>query len=115
MSVFPLKQHVIKPGEGYYGPPDRFGNEKWIEGEPTEVPVFSFEIKRSEEPGTPEEPNRIITEAVIIAPQNTFDPQMRIEVPGYGEWEIEGYPEDVNNNPWYSPGLVTYHAKQVEG
>lgn len=114
MSVWPLKKYVIKPGEGYWGEPDRFGNEKWIEGEDTEIPVLGWEVVRSTE-GDPDSVLRTIDELQIIAPPGTFTPEDEITLPNQEKWQIEGNPLDSTNGPWWNPGLVIYRAKKVTG
>lgn len=114
MSVWPLRKQVIKPGERYLAGYDRFGDEIWKTSDPVPVNVLGWEIVRTTE-GDPDSVLRTVDEAQIIAPPDTFTAADVIEIPGSGEWHIEGNPLDSNNGPWWSPGLVTYRARKVTG
>lgn len=39
----------------------------------------------------------------------------RIELPGYGWFEVDGQPTNYDNNPFWSPGLVDAKLRKVDG
>jgi len=41
-------------------------------------------------------------------------PKDRVVLDG-ARFEVVGYPQDPNNNPWWQPGLVTILLRRVEG
>ena len=114
MSVWPLRKTVMKPGERYLSEPDRWGDQKWIQGDPVPVNVLGWEVTRSTE-GDPDSILRTIDELQIIAPPDTFHPQDEITLPDGETWTIEGNPLDSNNGPWWEPGLVIYRGRKVTG
>lgn len=111
---WPLKFTITGQGPGHWEK-DRFNNDVWVPGEPIQVAVFSWEVTKSEELDSETSVLRTVDDLVIIAPADSFTPQTAVKLPNGDTWEIQGNPEDVNNNPYYSPGLVTYHARKVEG
>lgn len=113
MSVWPLKFTVQTQGEGHWEK-DRFNNDKWVPGELEDVPVFSWAVVKTQEIGG-DSVLRTIDDLEIMAPPGTFTPEGSVSLPDGTVWQIQGNPEDVNNNPYWSPGLVTYHARKTEG
>lgn len=77
------------------------------------VPVFAYEVVRSERSFTQDGHNLLVETLRIYAPANRFTPGQRVGTKlSHFDWYIDGYPEDNNVNPWYSPGLVTYIAER---
>lgn len=37
----------------------------------------------------------------------------RIELPGYGLFEVDGPPGNWDNNPWWTPGLIEVRLKSL--
>lgn len=117
-QAFPLllEVHVHTFSEGA---DDGYGNT-----EPTFTPpladpgvvhkVFGWWTPRSLEPKLAGH-DRVITDVELCGPPGIAGPHDIVDLPGSGQFEVIGHPEDHNNNPWFQPGLVIYNLKRVEG
>lgn len=114
MSVFPLTQEVtrLRPGQAGW---DSHGNE--ISGTPLaeQVRVFAWWIGSSGEPNTPGHVERVESDASLIAAPGDFRPADHVQLPGAGEFEVDGHPSNYDNNPWWSPGVEMVQLRRVEG
>lgn len=113
MSAWHLKFTVRTEGAGRWDY-DRFGNEVWVPGPLEDVPVFSWAVVKTQEIGE-DSVLRTIDDLEILAPPDTFSPEQSVTLPDGTVWQIQGNPEDINHNPYWAPGLVTYHARKTEG
>lgn len=94
---------------------DRFGNEVIRPGPFVEVLVFGWAVNPVEE-DTGESVLRTVDRLeVYMRPEDFPGASGKFRTPDGQEWSVEGSPKDYNNNPWWSPGLVTVTAKGVEG
>ena len=114
MSVFPLTKEVTRIRSGGVVT-DPFGNE--VPGPPTEdqVLVFAWWVGSSGEPNLSGHVERVESDASIIAAPGDFQPSDQVSLPGVGVFEVDGYPANFDNNPWWSPGVETVALKRVEG
>lgn len=112
MSMWPLKFSLDTQGEGHWEK-DELNNDVWVPGPPITVKVFAHEVIRSEEQIVGGHP-RLVEELRIYAPPGTFIREAPVTLPDGSKWELQGNPEDQNNNPFWAPGLVTYHGKRTE-
>lgn len=76
------------------------------------VPVFAYEVVRSTRDYR--DKHEVLEDTLrIYAPAGRFTPGQRVGTNlKHFDWYIDGWPEDSNANPWYSPGLVTYIAER---
>lgn len=108
---FPLKFTVTTQDGGEWDE-DRFNAPVWIPGPPIEVKVFAWEIIRSQEESD-REVYLLFEDLRIYAPPNTFNYLNTVILPDGTEWQFNGSAQDSTNNPYFNPGLVTYHAIRV--
>ena len=114
MSVFPLTQEVTRLRSGEVGY-DSHGNE--VLGPPVEdqILVFAWWVGSSGEPNLTGHVERTESDASLIAAPGDFRPSDQVALPGVGVFEVDGYPANFDNNPWWSPGVETVALKRVEG
>lgn len=113
MSGFPLRFTVGH--ERYAGTgEDELGNETESWSSPVSVLVFGWEPPKSTEPVLAGH-DRVVVDLRLYAPKSMAPaPRDRVVVDGE-QFEVIGWPEDPNNNPWFKPGLVTVNLRRVEG
>lgn len=92
---------------------DELNNTAWAPGPPVTVMVFAWEIVRSEESGTGSSEKLLFEDLRIYAPPGVFDYRNTVFTPDGEEWFFNGAAEDNRNNPYFNPGMVTYHAIKV--
>lgn len=113
MSPFPLK--FPAQIERYFdGIENELGNKTpgWLPAET--VLVFGWEPPVSAEPELAGH-DRVVVDVKLYAPQELNPgPKDRITLDGR-QFEVIGYPQDPNNNPFWQPGLVTVLLKRIEG
>lgn len=109
---WPLKFPLVTQDGGHYEE-DRFGVKKWVPGPPMNVMVFAWEIVRSEEETTGDNRGLLFEDLRIYAPPGTFDYRNSVFTPDGEKWLFNGAAEDNRNNPYFDPGMVTYHAVKV--
>lgn len=113
-GMLPLTQEVtrLRPGGVVTDP---FGNE--VPGVPTEdqVLVFAWWVGSSGEPNLSGHVERTESDASLIGAPGDFLPSDQVILPGVGLFEVEGYAENYDNNPWLKPGRDTVRLKMVEG
>lgn len=70
---------------------------------------------------SPEEPmiarhERVAVDVSLIAAVGSFRPSDAVELPGDPEhYEVVGYPQNYDNNPWWSPGREVVTLAKIEG
>lgn len=112
MSKWPLK-FKVDTFNGYWDS-DQFGNDEWVETDRFTVNVFAYSVVRSEIV-TREGQRRLVDDLQIHGLPNSFPhAESRIILDDGTEWFLQGSAEDHNNNPYWAPGLVTYHAERVQ-
>lgn len=89
---------------------DRFDNPVWTPGPPITVHVFAWEIVRSEEQTTGDNRGLLFEDLRIYALPDTFNYRNSVFTPDGQEWLFNGAAEDNRHNPYFDPGMVTYHA-----
>ncbi len=106
-----LERYQAEAGE------DENGNEISGYAPPVEVLVFGWEnprTRRSDEPVLAGH-ERVLVDVDLYAPQSlNIAPKDRLILNGK-RFEVLGYPDDPNNNPWWRPGLVTVSLRRIEG
>ena len=114
MSVFPLTKEVTRLRSGEVGY-DSHGNE--VTGPPVEdqILVFAWWVGSSGEPNLSGHVERTESDASLIGAPGDFLPSDQVILPGVGLFEVEGYAENYDNNPWLKPGRDTVRLKMVEG
>lgn len=81
---------------------------------PVEVMVFGWEPPVSSEPLLAGH-DRVVVDLKLYGPRSfSVVPRDRVVVDGR-LFEVVGYPQDPNFNPWWQPGLVTILLKRIEG
>lgn len=114
MTVYPLKYEVKTrkvTGQGA----DRFGDTTLEYEDWENKPAFGWEISRNTET-TGDSIIRTTDKMKLYAPPETNPgPGGQIQLSNNTTWEVEGNPDDYNNNPFFTPGLLVIHAKKVEG
>lgn len=108
---FPLKFTVTTQDGGTWER-DEVNNNVWVPGPSIEVKVFAWEIVRSEE-DAPKNIYLLFEDLRIYAPPGTFNYRNSVILPDGSAWEFNGEAQDSTNNPYFNPGLVTYHAIRV--
>lgn len=109
MAKFPLR-FTLETNDGGEYVPSSFGDLRWVPGPRHTVKVFGYEVIRSEEGGMDENVYLLFEDLRIYAPPETFDYRNNVWTPDGEQWMMNGYAEDNRNNPYFDPGLVTYHA-----
>lgn len=113
MTKWPLKFTITTQRGGYWDT-DRLGNEMWVPGENVPVKIFAYRVVKSFEKAITGGYPYLISDLEVIAPPGTFEnAQSTAILPDGSEWELDGEAEDENNNPYFSPGLVTYHLTKA--
>ncbi|MCZ1070817.1 hypothetical protein [Rhodococcus sp. A5(2022)] len=93
---------------------DELGNEVESWSPPEEHLVFGWESPVSAEPELAGH-DRVVVDVKLYAPRSMGPgPRDRIRLDG-ALFEVIGYPQDPNNNPWWQPGLMTVLLRRVEG
>lgn len=92
---------------------DELGNSEWVPGPPITVYVFAWEIVRSVEETSGSHRGVLFEDLRIYALPDTFHYRNTVFTPDGEEWEFNGNAEDNRNNPYFDPGMVTYHAIKV--
>lgn len=112
-AAFPL---TISVGlERYSGTgEDELGNEveSWSAAE--SHLVFGWEPPVSTDPELAGHDRVIIDMKLYAAQSMNPGPRDRVTLDGR-RFEVIGYAQDPNHNPWWRPGLVTVLLKRVEG
>lgn len=84
-----------------------------IPGKGIAVPVFAYEVVKSEQRRS-EGHLRLFETLRIYAPPGYFYPGQPV---GFSadkiEWRVQGNAEDSNASPWWSSGLAIYYAEIV--
>ena len=94
---------------------DRFGNKRPSLDHWERVKVFGWAVNQTSE-GDQASVLRTYDQLTVYMPHKTAPaPSEKIKLPDETIWEVEGNPEDYDNNPWFAPGLVVVHCKKVEG
>jgi hypothetical protein len=112
-AAFPLRIPVeLERYDG--GGEDELGNEGEFWGAPEEHLVFGWEPTTSDEPELAGH-DRVVVDMKLYASRSMNPgPKDRMNLDGQ-RFEVIGYPQDPNNNPWWKPGLVTILLRRVEG
>lgn len=76
--------------------------------------VFGWEPPVSAEPELAGHDRVVVDVKLYASTSMNPGPRDRITLGGK-PFEVIGYPQDPNNNPWWKPGLVTILLKRVEG
>lgn len=96
------------------GGEDELGNEVEFWGAPEDHLAFALSPPSSSEPQLAGH-DRVIVDAELHADRGLRPgAKDRITLDGY-RFEVIGYPQDPNYNPWWPPGLVTVQLRRVEG
>lgn len=98
MALWPLNFEVTVQGEGR---PARA------------VAVFAYHVTRSEESMLAGH-MRLVEVLRVIAPPGVIQRGDSVTISDGTQWEVDGNPEDYENNPFYQPGLVIYHANRIQ-
>lgn len=105
----------IEVSAGLIAGVDRFGNEVFEDAPFEEVLVFGWMVNPAEEESGDSVLRTIDLLEVHLLPKDFPGASGKFRTPDGSVWAVEGNPKDPNNNPWWSPGLVTVTAKGVEG
>lgn len=110
---WPLKFELIHETPGTYTEHPVTGNLVYTPGPRITIKVFAWEIVRSVEESNPSSPSAAILfeDLRIYAPPNTFQRESKVITPDERKWAMNGTGDDNRHNPWFDPGMVTYHAK----
>lgn len=96
------------------GGEDELGNEVEQWGAPERHMVFGWEPPLSTEPELAGHDRVIVDMKLYAARSLNAGPKDRAVLDGE-RFEVVGYAQDPNNNPWWQPGLVTVRLRYVEG
>lgn len=109
LKVWPLKFHIYV--DASWGGVDysTIPGAEPVDGVGWSVPVFAYELTKSRRDFTDGHLTLIDTFLIYAPPGRFSDNQEVGESPALG-WIIQGHAEDNNNNPYWSPGLVTWIA-----
>ena len=114
MSVYPLAQtikHRVHDGTTR----DSRGNviDSWAD--PVDVKVYGWYISSTHEPQIAGH-DRLLVDAQVLAPESFRPgPKDRIELPGFGDYAVNGETEDYNHGPFgWRPGNVV-NLRRVTG
>lgn len=77
------------------------------------VRVFAYNVTRSEETRLAGH-LRLVEVLQVIAPPGVIDRGDTITIDNGTEWEVDANPEDHENNPYFTPGLVIYYGNRIE-
>lgn len=108
---WPLKAHVTRPGKEEMIGYDDLGNEEWEISPPVDVAVFAASIIRTEKTELGGHP-RLVERLEVQAPPGVLDEASTIEFRGE-EWQADGRAEDVTENSFWNPGLVTHYYEKI--
>ena len=114
MSVFPCTIEVTRLRSGGMSD-DPFGNPVPAPPSEDQILVFAWWIGTSGEPSMAGHVERVESDASLIAEPGDFKPSDQVVLPGAGLFEVDGYPANFDNNPWWSPGVETVSLRRVEG
>ncbi|MDM7488714.1 hypothetical protein QT969_10465 [Rhodococcus sp. CSLK01-03] len=93
---------------------DELGNETEGWSAPESVLVFGWEAPVSAEQVLAGH-ERVVVDVKLYAGRSiAIGPRDHITLDGKA-FEVVGYPQDPNNNPWWQPGLVTVLLRSLEG
>lgn len=94
---------------------DRFGNQRPRPDHWERVQVFGWAVNQTSE-GDQTSVLRTYNQLSIYMPHEAIPaPSEKIRLPNGTVWEVEGNPENYDNNPWFAPGLDVVRCKKVEG
>ena len=105
--TFPLAQ-VIGHRAFDPGAVNAHGNPVEAWGDPVDVAVYGWHTGQSAEPAVAGH-DRVSVDGQVFGPESWRPgPRDRVVLPGAGEFEVQGHPEDYNHGPFgWRPGLVT--------
>lgn len=110
----PVRVHEWSAGgsDGYGGEADVYTPD--LEQPGTEHMVFAIYTGTGAEPKLAGH-DRVIVDGAMIGPPDIVSAHGIVTHTTLGRFEVVGEPEDYNNNPWWSPGLVVYNLRRTEG
>ena len=78
-----------------------------------DLQVFGWDVSGGAE-STQYASVQVAYDAVVYVPTETgIRATDRIELPGYGLFEVDGPPGNWDHNPWWTPGLVEVRLKSL--
>lgn len=78
-----------------------------------DLPVFGWDVSGGAE-STMASSVQVAYDAVVYARTETqIRATDRIELPGYGLFEVDGPPGNWDHNPWWTPGLIEVRLKSL--
>lgn len=96
------------------GGTDEYGDPLPGYAAPEEILVFAV-VVGGEEPVTAMRPERVRYDLTVFAPSSAgISDRDRIEYQGH-KFDVDGAPGNWDENPWWSPGLVSVRCNRVEG
>lgn len=113
MSTYPLAQ-TIRHSAFDGTTRDSRGNviDSWAD--PVDVRCF-WHTSNSHEPQIAGH-DRVLVDASVYVPMDMeIGTKDRFELPGLGEFEVVGIPDDFNHGPWWVPGLLVVNLRRITG
>lgn len=112
MRRWPLKVFIFARSDGTMVDYSKVPGATLVNGDVWRVPVFAWEVTKSRRDLVDGFVSLVDT-LRIYSPPHYFYPGQRIGDTEAVHWTVDGEAEDNNNNPYWSPGLVVWYARDV--